>query len=120
VNFFTHHYTVDIRWGPFAAAALLFGPAWIHFKMWRRHRRMPMLVGLLLVALFIWFAENIATFARAWVYPSQTDGWAMVSPEKFGSWFPLMLLSYAPVAWVRQVRRFEPASDGRAAVSATA
>ena len=107
VNFFTHHYTVDVRFALFAIAALLFGPAWVHFKVWRRHRRMPLLVGLLLVALFIWFAENIATFAKAWVYPSQADGWTMVSPEKFGSWFLLMILSYALVAWVQGIRRYE-------------
>lgn len=118
INFFTHHYTIDIRWGLFAAAAVLFGPAWIHFKVWRVHRRMPLLVGLLLVALFIWFAENIATFARAWVYPSQADGWTMVSPEKFGSWFLLMLLSYALVAWVQRPRDYAEAA-GQEAVPVT-
>ena len=79
VNFFTHHYTVDIRYGLFAAAVVLFGPAWIHFKVWEVHRRMPLLLGLILVALFIWFAENIGTFTAAWVYPHQKSGWQMVS-----------------------------------------
>lgn len=98
VNFFTHHYTIDIRLGLFALAALLFGPAWVHFKIWRVHRRMPLLIGLVLVALFIWFAENIGTFTAAWVYPGQKDGWTMVSPAKLGAWFLLMILSYTMVA----------------------
>ncbi len=100
VNFFTHHYTIDVRLGLFALAGLLFGPAWVHFKVWRVHRRMPLLLGLILVALFIWFAENIGTFTAAWVYPNQKDGWALVSPEKLGAWFLLMILSYTMVAAV--------------------
>lgn len=106
VNFFTHHYTVDIRWGLFAAAVVLFGPAWVHFKVWRVHRKMPLLLGLVLVALFIWFAENIGTFTAAWVYPNQKSGWQMVSWGKFGAWFLLMMLSYTMVVWVHGVVRY--------------
>jgi uncharacterized membrane protein YoaT (DUF817 family) len=118
VNFFTHHYTVDIRYGLFAAAAILFGPAWVHFKVWRVHRRMPLLLGLVLVALFIWFAENIGTFTAAWVYPGQKDGWTMVSPAKLGAWFLLMLLSYTMVAAMHGVVRYRrpmPEADELAA-----
>jgi uncharacterized membrane protein YoaT (DUF817 family) len=39
---------------------------------------------LVSVAAFIWFAENIATFSRAWIYPRQTDGWSMVGPIQAG------------------------------------
>ena len=38
--------SVDIRYGLFAAAALLFGRTCIYFKVWRVHRRMPLLLGL--------------------------------------------------------------------------
>ena len=100
VNFFTHHYTADIRLALFAFAALLFGRCWVHFRVWRVHRRMPLLLGLALVALFIWFAENLGTFARAWVYPSQAHGWSPVSLAKLGSWFLLMLISYVMVSAV--------------------
>lgn len=58
---------------------------------------MPMLLGLFLVALFIWLAENIGTFTAAWVYPSQKAGWHMVSLGKLGAWFLLMIISYALV-----------------------
>lgn len=98
VNFFTHHYTFDIRPLLFVTAAVLFGPCWIHYKIWKVHRSMPLLVGLVLVALFIWFAENIGTFTAAWVYPSQKAGWHMVSLAKLGSWFLLMIISYVLVA----------------------
>lgn len=101
INFFTHHYWVDLRSGLFVIAALMYGPAIIRYRPDQSHRRMPLLLGLALVALFIWFAENIATFARAWTYPSQASGWHIVSVEKFGSWFLLMIISFVLVAAVQ-------------------
>ncbi|MGQ3048382.1 MAG: DUF817 domain-containing protein [Niveispirillum sp.] len=101
-NFFLHHYWWDLRWGLFALAALLFGRCWVYFRVWDVDRRMPLLVGFALVALFIWFAENLGTFAGAWIYPNQKQGWTMVSFAKFGSWYLLMLISYSLVAMIRR------------------
>ncbi|GHB01408.1 hypothetical protein GCM10009069_25350 [Algimonas arctica] len=101
VNFFTHHYFMDVRILLFGIAALLYGPSIIRFRPDFTYRWMPLLLGLLLVALFIWFAENIATFARAWTCPSQETGWHLVSFEKFGSWFLLMIISFVLVAAVQ-------------------
>jgi uncharacterized membrane protein YoaT (DUF817 family) len=98
VNFFTHHVLPDARVALFSATALLFGRTWIYFKVWRVHRRMPLLVGFGLVALFIWIAENIGTFTAAWIYPNQRQGWAPVGSGKLGAWFLLMIISYALVA----------------------
>ena len=97
LNFFTHHYLPDVRPLLFAAVAWLFGPCWIHFRIRRAHRRMPLLLGFVLVALFIWLAENVGTFSHAWLYPSQRDGWTMVSPEKLGAWLLLMYVSFVMV-----------------------
>ena len=63
---------------------------------------MPLLLGYFLVALFIWFAENLGTFARAWVYPGQADGWEMVSLNKLGAWFLLMIISVVLVSIVHR------------------
>ena len=104
INFFAHHWTVDVRLGLFAVIALLFWRTRVHFCNWRVHRWMPLLVGFGLVALFIWFAENIATFANAWNYPGQEDGWEMVHISKLGSWYLLMLISFVLVALVQPVR----------------
>ena len=104
VNFFTHHFTIDIRWGLFAATAAIFWRTRVHFRNWRVHRWMPLLVGFGLVALFIWFAENIATFANAWNYPGQEAKWQMVSIAKYGSWYLLMLISFVLVTLVQPVR----------------
>lgn len=98
LNFFADHYGCDFRWLLFAGAAWLFGPCWVHFRVRRRYRRMPLLLGFVLVALFIWFAENLGTFTRAWMYPSQHRAWHLVPPEKIGSWLLLMIISYVMVS----------------------
>ncbi|MBO9623100.1 MAG: DUF817 domain-containing protein [Sphingomonas sp.] len=100
LNFFTHHWLPDIRLILFAATGLLFWRTRVCFTVWRTERWMPLLLGWFLVALFIWLAENIATFSHAWVYPSQQDGWEMVSPSKLGAWFLLMIISFVLVEWV--------------------
>ena len=104
LNFFTHHWLPDARPLLFALMAALFWRTRIHFTPWRAERWMPLLVGWLLVALFIWAAENLATFARAWTYPDQADGWALVSPAKLGAWYLLMYISFVLVAAVHGTR----------------
>jgi uncharacterized membrane protein YoaT (DUF817 family) len=102
VNFFAHHYAVDVRVGLFVVVALMFGRSWIHYRVWQAWRRMPLLLGLFLVALFIWFAENIGTLTRAWLYPHQQVAWSMVSLGKLSSWFLLLIISYVMVAAVNR------------------
>ncbi len=102
INFFAHHVLPDIRLLLFAAMGLLFWRTRVWFRVWRADRWMPLLVGWLLVALFIWFAENIATFSNAWLYPSQKTGWHIVSPDKLGAWYLLMYISFVLVAWVHK------------------
>jgi uncharacterized membrane protein YoaT (DUF817 family) len=104
VNFFAHHYMIDLRWLLFAATALLFCRTWIYFINWRSRRSMPLLLGLVLVTLFIWLAENVGTFTKTWLYPSQRNGWALVSAGKFGSWFLLLIISYTLVALIKTPR----------------
>jgi uncharacterized membrane protein YoaT (DUF817 family) len=103
-NFFTHHYLPDVRWALFVLSGLIFRRTWFTFTPDRTARRMPLVVGALLVALFIWIAENLGTFASAWIYPSQRDGWAMVSLGKLGSWYLLVMLSFVLVSLVHRPR----------------
>lgn len=98
VNFFTHHYLPDFRVGLFIGTAFLYGPCVIWFKPDEHHRPMPLILGLVLVALFIWIAENIGTYTRTWTYPGQRLDWEMVSFGKMGSWFLLMIISFVLVA----------------------
>ncbi len=106
-NFFAHHYLPDARWFLLAAYAVLFGRSWIYYRVHRHWRRMPVLVSTLLVAAFIWSAENIATFAHAWTYPHQRTGWALVSVSKLGAWYLLMIISAVLVSLVNKPREFK-------------
>jgi len=108
-NFFTDHFGIDLRWALFGAAALTFRKTTVHFQPDREPRSMPLLLGFGLTALFIWLAENLATFSHAWLYPSQHGGWRMVAPEKLGSWLLLAIISFVLVSLVRppQARALE-------------
>ncbi len=107
INFFSHHYVLDVRWALFAITALLYWRTFVHYRVFRFRHRMPLLVGFLLVALFIWLAENIATFSRAWLYPGQLDGWTPVSIAKLGSWYLLMIISFVLVTLVHRPKALE-------------
>jgi len=104
VNFFSHHYLPDIRLGLYAASVVMFARSWFTFTPDRTPRKMPVLLGLVLVALFIWFAENIGTFTAAWIYPSQRHGWSLVPIDKLGAWYLLILLSFVLVTFVHPPR----------------
>jgi uncharacterized membrane protein YoaT (DUF817 family) len=129
LNFFSHHFMPDLRLLLFAAAAWLFGRTTVYFKVWHSTRSMPLLLGLVLVSLFIWFSENIGTFTKTWLYPSQRLGWSMVSLDKLGSWLLLLIISYtlvslinAPRAKLPDERKADPrpAGAGDVAVEASA
>lgn len=102
VNFFAHHWIWDFRWLLFAGVALLFWRTRFYFTPDRTRRWMPALLGFLLVALFIWIAENLGTWSRAWLYPDQAGGWSPVSLAKLGSWFLLMIISVVLVSLVQK------------------
>lgn len=102
VNFFSHHYVWDIRYVLFALTALLFWRTRVYYRVWRWRHQMPLLLGFLLVSFFIWIAENIATFTRIWLYPNQEAGWHLVSLQKLGSWYLLMIISWVLVTLVHR------------------
>lgn len=112
-NFFTHHWIWDGRWLLLLASWLLFGRVWIGYRIDQVHRRMPLVLGFFLVALFIWLAENLATYAHIWVYPSQSLHWHPVAWSKWLAWYLLMLISFVLVTWVHRPQPFEPDSPSR-------
>ena len=106
-NFFSHHFLPDARWVLLAAVVLLWARTVMHFRVWRARLRARLLLVFGGVALFIWIAENIATWAGAWLYPHQEAGWELVSPQKLVSWFLLMIISVVMVTWVYPPREAE-------------
>jgi uncharacterized membrane protein YoaT (DUF817 family) len=105
-NFYAHHYVADMRWALFAVLALLCGRTWIYYKIHHVYRRMPFLLGVFFVSVFIWIAENFGTLTRTWLYPNQVNGWAMVPLGKLSSWYLLMMISYVMVAWVNKPQAY--------------
>ncbi len=97
INFFTHHFFYDIRYMLFVMIIVLYRRVWVTYSVNKTPRRMPLLLGFVLIAFFIWLAENIATFTNVWLYPNQYDGWQLVSIDKMGSWLLLMVISFIMV-----------------------
>ena len=100
LNFFTHHYFWDCRWILIGFSLFLFARCQVHFTIVKTRRRMPLLIGLLAVTAAIWIAENIGTYARAWVYPNQEVQWQLVHPGKLTAWYLLMLFSFVLVSLI--------------------
>jgi uncharacterized membrane protein YoaT (DUF817 family) len=96
-----------------AAILVVFWPTMLEARVFRRRLRLPILAAFLLVAVFIWIAEQIGTGTATWIYPSQADGWHPVSVAKIGSWFLLMMISVVLVTWV-----YRPEPPGELAAAA--
>lgn len=104
VNFFTHHFVYDIRYLLFVYTFVIFWRTKINFQVYRERRTIPFLVTTLLTSFFVWIAENVGTFTKIWLYPSQILDWHLVSFNKIGSWFLLLILSFALVSIIYRER----------------
>ncbi|CAN5417877.1 DUF817 domain-containing protein [soil metagenome] len=111
LNFFSHHFIVDLRPALFAAIVVIYWPTMLEARVFRMRLRLPILVAFVLVAFFLWVAENIGTGTATWVYPSQANGWHVVTLAKLGSWFLLMMISVVLVTWVYPPRPPELPTD---------
>lgn len=98
LNFFTHHYWLDLRWYITALLLIVFRKTWVSFQVGSERYQMPMNLSFLLIGFFIWVAENISTFLGAWQYPNQEGGWQLVHLGKISSWFLLVVISVIIVA----------------------
>lgn len=103
-NFFSHHFLPDIRWPLVAATVVLYWPSWVFYRLGHQDRCMPTLASAWLVALFVWIAENVATYSRIWIYPEQESGWRMVGLSKLVAWFLLLVMSYALTTLTHPIR----------------
>lgn len=97
-NFFTKFFIPDIRNVLFVASVVLFWKTRLLFSIQQKtqqkqQHQLPFLPLLLGLAFIVWLAENIATFANIWRYPSQATQWHMVGWGKLGSWYLLLTLS---------------------------
>lgn len=104
LNFFTSHFLPDLRYWLVVAVLVIFARTWVAFTPLGKERRIPLSLAFLLIGIFVWFAENIATYFGAWQYPHQLEGWRMVSLSKLTSWALLVIVSLMAVVQLKRVK----------------
>lgn len=104
-NFFTHHYIGDYRWYIAAGVLGLYARTTVVYQPLDRERRMPLLLGFVLVGFFIWLAENLSTFFGVWRYPNQLGAWSAVHVGKWSSWSLLVIMSFTLVIQLKHVKQ---------------
>ena len=105
LNFFTNNYFYDLRWLIVLALIIIFFKTKVNFTNNGPRRQMPQLLAFGLIGLFIWFAENIATFLGAWQYTYQHNGWQVVHFQKLSSWGLLVIVSIIIVAELKFAKK---------------
>lgn len=115
-NFFTRHFVPDVRIVLSALVIALFWKAGVNFTVTGRRRRMPLAVSFVLIAFFIWVAENVSSYLGAYVYPHQQAGWQLVKVRRMSSWALLVVISFMIVADLKHLKerlKRRPREDGR-------
>lgn len=106
INFFTHHFIWDMRYIIFCCILFIYGRTRVYFKPGKVYYSMNLILGFSLVAFVIWIIENIGTFTRTWIYPSNVYSGFMVNPQKIGAWFLLMIISFVLVSLIHPPRKY--------------
>jgi uncharacterized membrane protein YoaT (DUF817 family) len=105
LNFFTNHYIYDFRWFLILAVFVFFRKTKVYFKVTLVYRWMYLNIAFLLIAFFVWVAENISTYLGAWKYPDQVHVWTLVSTQKVTSWFLMVIISFILVAYLKHFKK---------------
>ena len=113
INFFTNHFIYDFRLFLIAVVFIFFWKVRVYFTVTDKPRWMPLNVGFLLIAFFVWVAENISTYLGAWKYPDQIHTWTIVSTQKVTSWFLMVIISFILIAYLKHFKKGLMKSHGR-------
>lgn len=105
INFFTNHYIYDIRIFLIIFVFAFFWKTRVYFTVTDIRRWLPMNLAFLLIAFFIWIAENISTYLGAWQYPNQVHAWNVVSTSKITSWFLMVIISFILIAYLKHFKK---------------
>jgi len=105
INFFTHHFIWDFRYILVLCTILVWWKTRIFYKPRKSYHSMNLLLWFFLVSLFIWIAENIGTYLRVWIYPSQSIHWHFVWFEKILAWFLLMIISFVLISLIHSPQK---------------
>lgn len=100
INFFAHHFVMDIRVALFVGSVLLFGRTRVWFFAGKKARWMPMPLAALMCGFVLWVAEYVGTTLTAtWLYAGQ-EQWQRVNWAKMGSWYLLLYVAFITVTLV--------------------
>lgn len=105
LNFFTNHFMPDLRIILIPLVFVIFGNTKVNFVVLKKVRSMYVSISFILIAFFIWIAENISTFLGAWKYPNQIHAWTVVSTNMITSWFLLVIISFIIVAYLKHFKK---------------
>ena len=105
LNFFWHHFWLDIRWFLVFLVIFSFRKTDVYYTPRRTEYRMPLLMSFILIGFFIWLAENIATFLGAWKYPDQVSIWRKVHIGKWSSWSLLVIMTFIIVVNLKHIKQ---------------
>lgn len=105
INFFTNHFIYDFRIFLIIAIFIFFWKVQVYFTVTNARRSLPLNLSFLLIAFFIWIAENISTYLGAWKYPDQVHTWTIVSTSKITSWFLMVIISFILVAYLKHFKK---------------
>lgn len=104
LNFFTEHFVPDIRFILMPLVFVVFRKTHVRYTVAGVDRSMPLPLAFVLIGFFVWIAENISTFLRAWQYPYQQHAWSIVHTSKITSWFLLVIISFVCIAWLKHFK----------------
>jgi uncharacterized membrane protein YoaT (DUF817 family) len=105
LNFFTNHFLPDFRLILIPLVFIFFRKVDVYFTIIKKRRMIPLTLSFILIAFFIWIAENLSTFWGAWQYPDQIHTWNVVSTQKITSWFLMVIISFILVAYLKHFKK---------------
>jgi len=104
LNFFTNHFFFDVRWFLIIVILIFYWKTKVIFIITSTPHKISLNLSFVLIAFFIWIAENIGTFTKAWQYPNQVTTWSTVSLHKVSSWSLLVIISFLLIAYLKHVK----------------
>jgi uncharacterized membrane protein YoaT (DUF817 family) len=100
-QFFFPVQTLSIRIVSLVVVLTLFARTRVAFTAARERLWMPVPLAFLLIGVFIYICENLATYFGAWTYPYQADAWQPVHLSKVISWALMVIVGLSIIHYYR-------------------
>jgi uncharacterized membrane protein YoaT (DUF817 family) len=94
LNFFSMDISIEFRSFLIFLVVFVFAKSKIEYTNTTKKRSVPIVFIFSGLGIFVWIAENIATYLGAWAYPYQLSHWQMVHLSKINSWFLLGVVCF--------------------------